>query len=107
MFFRSDEDLSLLEALSGVPRSEVLQALILLDEFFSPSGRSMFYEVKNQLLCLKMVPGFVRAVGSFLRLKFFDFKDYEAKYPDVGWLLKKWHAAGYEVLSGELPETAS
>jgi hypothetical protein len=107
LFLNSEEDIALLEAISGVPRTEVVQALRLLDEFFSPTGGSMFYTVKNQLLCFKMVPGFVRAIGSILRHKFFAFEDYDEKYPDVGWLLRKWHMAGYTVLSRELPKVGA
>ena len=104
LFLNSEEDLALLEAISGVPRSEVLQTLFLLDEFFSPEEGSMFYKIKNQLLCFKMVPGFVRAIGSFLRYKFFRLEDYDKKYTDLGWLLRKWHMAGYTLLSRELPK---
>jgi hypothetical protein len=107
LFLNSEEDIALLEAASGVPRSEVLPALRLLDDFFSPTEGSMFYTIKNQLLCFKMVPGFVRAIGSILRHKFFAFKEYDEKYPDVGWLLSKWHMAGYTVLSHELPEVVA
>jgi len=104
LFTKSGEDLGLLEALTGVPKDEVLPALLLLDEFFAPSGGSMFYSVKGELLCLKMVPGFVRAIGSILRQKFFGFEDYDQQYPGLGWLLRKWHAAGYTVLAQELPQ---
>lgn len=51
-----------------------------------------------------MTPGVARAIGSFHRLKYFEFDDYDKKYQNVGWLLRKWHAAGYHVLSSELPE---
>lgn len=100
----SEEDKALLEAMSGVPRSEIVAALRLLDEFFAPAKGSMFYTIKDRLLCYKMVPGFVRAIGSILRYKFFGFSDYEKQYPDMGWLLRNWHGAGYRVLSRELPE---
>jgi hypothetical protein len=60
------------------------------------------------MLCLKMVPAFLRGVGSFLRLKVFDLKHYDVKYDDLGWLLNKWHGAAYEILEPELkaPEPA-
>jgi hypothetical protein len=95
-------ELALLEAFTGVPRDEVIPALRLLDEFFAPEAGTMFYIVKGQLLCLKMVPGFVRGIGSFLRHKMFALKNYESRYPDLGWLLGKWHNATYSLLEPEL-----
>jgi hypothetical protein len=107
VFMKSDDDLVMLESITGVPKSDIVPAIRLLDEFVAPPGNSMFYEVKGQLLCFKMVPGFVRAMGSLRRLKYFAFEDYDKKYPDVGWLLRKWHTAGYKVLVTELPETVT
>ncbi len=102
LFQDSDDELALLEALTTVPRAEIIPSLRLMDEFFAPEGGSMFYTIKGRLLCLKMVPGFVRGIGSFLRLRAFDLKDYATKYPDLGWLLAKWHNAGHGVLEPEL-----
>jgi hypothetical protein len=103
----SDDDLEMFEQITGVPKAEIVPALLLLDEFFAPVGGSLFYTVKDQLLCCKMVPGFIRAIGSFLRLKFMDLKHYDDMFPVVGWLLNKWHGAGYEVLKMELPEVST
>ncbi len=102
IFLDSEEDLGPLEALSGIPRAHILEALYLLDHFFSSSGKSMFYKMKERLLCFKMVPGFVRGIGSFFRYRYLGFDDYDKKYPDFGWLLKKWHSAGYNTLKKEL-----
>jgi hypothetical protein len=77
---------------------------MLLDEFFAPTGGSMFFYTKGNLLRCKMVPGFIRGIGSFLRHKFMDFKQYDVKFPDVGWLMAKWHTASYKVLTEDLPE---
>lgn len=107
LFQDADDELVLLEALTGVPRAEIIPSLLLMDEFFAPESGSMFYTIKGRLLCLKMVPGFVHSVGSFLRLKMFDLKEYEAKYPHLGWLLTKWHNAGYAVLEPELSSRSS
>ena len=95
---KSDEDLAFVEALTGVPKQDIVPSLRLLDEFFAPDGGTMFYSIKGQLLCLKMVPGFVHGIGAILRHKVFAFDDYEAKYPEVGWLLWKWHNAAHDAL---------
>jgi hypothetical protein len=102
LFQDSEDELALLEALTGVPRAEVVPALRLMDEFFAPEDGSMFFTTKGHLLRLKMVPGFVRGIGSFFRLRAFGLENYGDKYPDLGWLLAKWHKAAYTVLEPEL-----
>jgi hypothetical protein len=49
-----------------------------------------------------MTPGFVRGGGAFLRKLAFDLKEYQDKYPGLGWLLAKWHGAAYRVLEPAL-----
>lgn len=61
----------------------------------------MFYEY-NGMLILKMVPGFLRGGGAFLRMKLFNFDDYNKRYPEIGWLLGKWHNATYYTIKPEL-----
>lgn len=98
LFFNDDQDLKLLEALTTIPRAELVPTLRLIDDFFAPDGGSMLYEQKGQLLCLKMTPAFVRGGGAFTRKVFFGIDDYDSRYPDMGWLLRKWHNALYEIL---------
>jgi hypothetical protein len=102
IFPGSGDELAFVQALTGVPQAEILPAIRLLDEFFAPPGGSLFYEVKSEMLCLKMVPGFVRGIGSFLRQDLFALKEYSDKYSGHGWLLAKWHNAAYYALEQEL-----
>jgi hypothetical protein len=95
------DEVALLSRLTGIPGGEVVSALRLLDEFFSPGSGSFFYTQKDELLCLKMVPGFVRGGGCFLRRHVFDCDDYGVKYPKMGWLMNRLHMATYKVLEAE------
>lgn len=101
------DDLAMLSAIAGIPADEVVPALRLLDEFFAPTDGSMFYTIKDQLLCLKLVPAFIRGVGCLLRQKYFSLNDYSEKYTDLGWLMSKWHDVQYRVLCEELPEVTA
>lgn len=92
-----NEDLELLEELSGVPAGEIVDALHLLSVFFG-AGKSFFFCPRDALLCLKMVPGVVRGGGAFMRQAVFGFGDYTDKYPKMGWLMAKWHNALYHAL---------
>jgi hypothetical protein len=103
--YRDSAELEFVERLTGVPAGEIVGALGLLDHFFAAAGKSVLYRTRDQLLCLKMTPGFVRGGGSFLRQSLFDLKDYPVKYPDVGWLLGKWHNAAYSHLEPTLKKS--
>ena len=107
LFFEDEEELSFLEALTGVPAAEVVECIELLDHFFAPDGGSFFYKIKGQILSLKMVPGIVRGIGCFLRKAVFDLNEYTDRYPGRGWLLGKWHNCAYFALEQELGESAS
>ena len=97
-FFEDDDELTLLEKLTNIPKNRIISSLKLLDHFFASDDRSFFYTQKNQLLCLKMVPSFVRGTGCFLRQTIFDLEEYNEKYTEMGWLLSKWHNALYYLL---------
>lgn len=99
--FNDPEELSFVERLTGVPGVEVRSAIELVDAFFASGGSSMLYVQKNELLCLKMTPGYVRGGGSFLRQALFDFNEYSDRY-SMGWLMSRWHNALYRVLEPEL-----
>ncbi len=51
---------------------------------------------------MKMVPGFVRGSGCFLRKSLFGPKAYEERYPEMGWLLGHLHNALYCTLEPSL-----
>jgi hypothetical protein len=97
-----DDEIELMESMTGVPKDQIVPSLKLLDQFFSKKDGTSFYYPKGQILILKMVPAFARGIESFLRLKVFGLKHYDQKYPDFGWLLNKWHRAAYEILEPEL-----
>jgi hypothetical protein len=99
LFLDLEDELAVLEALIGIPRGEIIQSLRLMDGFIAPDGESMFYTIKGRLLCLKLVPGLVRGIGSFLRLDLFDLKGYDAKYSDLGWLSRNGTALRMQCLS--------
>lgn len=94
-------DIELMEQLSDIPAADIPACLNLYDKFF-PFEKGWLYTAKNELVCLKMVPGFVRGGGCFLRKVVFDVKDYSNYAPQMGWLLGIWHNAAYHVLELEL-----
>lgn len=96
--FKNDDELAFMERLTGIPAQEIVPAIKLLDNFFAPSGGTMLYEQKGELLCLKMTPGYVHGGGAFLRQAVFDLDDYPSKYPEMGWLISRWHNAIYRIL---------
>lgn len=98
LVFNDPEELAFVERLTGVPAQEVIPALKLLDYFFAPSGGTMMYEQKNELLCLKMTPGYVHGGGAFLRQALYDLTDYRTRYINMGWLISRWHNALYHLL---------
>lgn len=97
-----DQDRQLLAAFTGVPANELEGALRLFDAFFGGDERSLFFTPQDSLFCMKMVPGFVRGTGAFLRQTIGDLKSYEDRYPKMGWLIAHWHNALYHVLQPQL-----
>lgn len=104
VFFNDADELALVKKLTGVPAAEVVSCIRLLDTFF-PTSTSLFFTAKNELMALKMVPGFVRGAGAFFRKRVFDLQSYSQRYPAMGWLVGKWHNALYLTLEPELAVT--
>lgn len=105
--FNNAAELAFVERLTGVPASDVRPAIELVDRFFAPAGGTMLYTQKNELLCLKMTPGYVRGGGAFLRQSVFSLADYPAMYPEMGWLIGRWHDALYRVLEPALKTSSA
>jgi len=105
--FKDEEELAFLEALTNIPKADLVSSLQLIDEFFSSDGKSMLYRQQDEILCLKMVPGFVHGCGAFLRQSLFGLKDYSTRYAKMGWLLGRWHQAGYRMLEAYLEKRSA
>lgn len=104
--YTNQSELQLIEQITGVPRNEILPALTLLDHFFAPEGGTCFYKQGGEILVLKMVPGFVRGGGCFLRNMVFELHNYDDYCSKMGFLLSKWHNALYAVLEPVLKGNA-
>jgi hypothetical protein len=100
-FFKDADEKAFLSQLTSIPEEQLLDTLELLNRFFAPGGGSFFFTAKDEILCMKAVPAFVRGGGAFLRNLVFGLKDY-GKYPQMGWLVEKWHNALYSVLEPHL-----
>lgn len=98
VMIHDDVEMDFLATLTGIPRDDLVPALRLIDDFFGGNDQSMLYEHQNELLCFKMIPGFVRGGGSFARKIVFDINDYRKRYPRTGWLLGQWHNSLYKIL---------
>jgi hypothetical protein len=98
ILYRDDEELSFLQALTSVPKDEIVDALKILDTFFAPEGGSVFYIQKGEILRMKMIPATVSGGGAFFRRIVFGIQDYNSKFPHMGWLVSQWHNALYQVL---------
>jgi hypothetical protein len=99
--FNDSEELAFVERLTGVPAADIRPAIELVDAFFASGGTSMLYVQKNELLCLKMTPGYVRGGGAFLRQSLFKLDEYSTRYVQ-GWIMAHWHNALYHVLEPTL-----
>jgi hypothetical protein len=102
VFLEDDEELTLLESFTKIPKAEIVGCIELLDHFFAPEGGSFFYKIKSRILSIKMIPGIIRGTGCFLRQSMFGITNYSTRYSDLGWLLSKWHNAAYYALEPEL-----
>jgi hypothetical protein len=102
IFYKDDDELSLLESFTGIPKDEIVESLKLMDIFFQTLKGSWFFVIKDQLLVLKMIPGFVKGIGCFLRKSAYRLDDYSQKFTELGWLLSKWHNAAYWTLEEQL-----
>ena len=100
-YINEDEDIELISNISGIHKEWVLKSIYLYDDFF-PINRGWFYEVDN-MIRMKMVPGFMRGAGCFLRKEFYGFDNYSEKYSSkVSYILVQWHNALYKILESEL-----
>ncbi len=93
-------ELQFVEDATGIPKSDILPSLAILDNFFAPpDGGTCFYKQKERLFCMKMIPGFVHGGGSFMRKVLLGIVDhYEEHVPVMGWLLGMWHNSLYSTL---------
>jgi hypothetical protein len=91
------DELTFLETLTGIPAGDIPACLDLFDGMFAPEGGTMFYTVADKLRCMKMIPGFVRGSGAFLRHEIFGLKDY-SRYGKAQPALVAWHNAAYHIL---------
>lgn len=91
-------DAEFLAKASGIPVAEIPQALNFYDRMFGREGWSWFYDTKGELRRLQLVPAFMRGMGAFQRQSLFDLRDYDEQFPHMGWLLNRWHNAGYAIL---------
>lgn len=100
-FYREEsDDLVLLSSLTGIPSADIPKALGVLDAFF-PMAEGWFYDTRD-LRLVKMLPGFLRGVGCFLRHDLYSLSDYSEYSAGTYWLLNKWHNALYETLESRL-----
>lgn len=78
---------------------------MLFNEFFPLSG-GWFFTPKQEIRCMKMIPAILRGTGAFLRTALFDAKkSYDSLFPQMGWLVTKWHNALYAFLEPALGVT--
>lgn len=101
-FFKDADERAFLSQLTCIPEDQLFDSVRLLNHFFAKEGKSFFFTAKDEMLCLKAVPAFVRGGGAFLRKLVFGLRDYSEKYPRMGWLVSRWHFALYSVLDPHL-----
>jgi hypothetical protein len=89
--------------ITGIPLEDVSNCLTFIDKFF-PHDKGWFYEQK-ELRRMKLMPAMFQGAGCFLRKDLYEIKEYEAKFPEQGWLLSRWHNALYFILEPSLKVT--
>lgn len=94
-------DLNALSACTGIPVDDIPACLELYNRFF-PTSHGWFFTTKNELRVMKMVPATYHGTGAFLRQNLFNETNYDKLYPQMGWLISKWHNALYKILEPEL-----
>lgn len=102
---RDDSDLELLAAITGIPAASVPECFDLYNKMF-PIGETWFYNQKDEIRVMKMVPGIYRGIGAFLRQTVYGLKTYEERFPKMGWLISRWHNAPYHTLEPILGDGA-
>ena len=97
---RLPDELDVLSRATGIPVPDIPDCLSLYDKFF-PFDKGWFYERKDGLRCMKMIPAFVRGAGCFLRHELFGLKSYSTRY-QAGRSLSEWHNSLLHFLHPEL-----
>lgn len=101
-FIADDLDRRHLAALAGQPVEAVAEALAILDVFY-PINKG-WHTTSKELRMLKMVPAYLRGIGSLFRWTFRGLKNYEEIAPEMEWLIVKWHNAAVTILGRELAD---
>jgi len=96
-----DRDIKAMSDCTGIPVDQIEDSLMLFNKFFPLNG-GWFFAPKNEIRCMKMIPAILRGTGAFLRARLFDAKNYNALFPQMGWLVSNWHNALYAFLEPAL-----
>jgi hypothetical protein len=97
-YVEGSNDFTLLAKLTGVAEDEIAKALALYDTFFPTEGG--WFTTVSGIRILKLVPGFVRGTGCFLRRRAENLEHYGdvVSEPYGGWHLSNWHNALFGAL---------
>jgi hypothetical protein len=87
---------------AGIPEAEVDTVLGFAGAFFPIGSSGWFYGIKDRIRAMKIIPGFLRGTGAFLRHHVHGLSEYGEHYPDLAWLMAKWHNSLYFVVEDEL-----
>lgn len=98
LFQHDQQELDFISKMTQIPPNDIVPSIRVQDHFFAPEGKTFFFEAKGEMLCMKMVPAFLHGTGAFVRQKVYGVDDYEARFPTMGWLVKRWHQALYRIL---------
>ncbi|RMH27506.1 MAG: hypothetical protein D6692_07590 [Planctomycetota bacterium] len=102
-FYRlgADDDLAHLSVCTGIPKEDIVPCLEMFNSFFPIPG-GWFISAKGEMAMMKMVPAVFRGTGAFVRGGLSRETNYSRLYPQMGWLVSKWHNALYHVLEPHL-----
>lgn len=105
-----ESDAAFLSRLVGVATADLPATIALLDVFF-PTGHSWQFSQKGEIRRTLLIPCLWLGVGCFLRAIRFPGESHSVRYPQMGWLLARWHNALVALLEekGKLkaPEAAA
>lgn len=96
-----DDDFELMSTLTGIPADEVRPSLEMMNDFFE-FGESWFIEQRDEIMRFRVNPSLFLGTGCFFRKSVYDLDNYDEKFPQLGWLLRRWHNALYETLEPHL-----
>ena len=94
---RNGDDLDLLAQMTGIPPQRIEHCLNYMNKIF-PTNNGWFFDCKDELRVMKMIPAVCRGTGAFLRNTIYNPGDYSDLYPEMEWLVRKWHNALYGIL---------